>query len=207
MVHHEEVCLGCWYARSTGGWWNGSWKDFHLGCSCNHLPIADWESCTGVATVHLIGEYHWRVGDYGAQRLSRYRHWRIGLVSAREIQFCAPPPVWGPDYTTSWASSTCISPGTNPGGYNACSGRDLQDCHWQHDTWNWFLTGQLVAGQKCKSHPRGSGNQYWRPIKPREYPACAVWYHNIQNEPIKQRPTLLLSKECWDFRWVTSVQD
>jgi len=56
MVHCEEVGFGYWYARSTGGGWNGSWKDFHLGCSGNALQIGYWESCNGVATVHFMGE-------------------------------------------------------------------------------------------------------------------------------------------------------
>jgi len=53
LVHREEMGLGCWYARSTGGVWNGSWKDFHLSCSGNALHTGDWESCNRVATVHF----------------------------------------------------------------------------------------------------------------------------------------------------------
>jgi len=147
--------LRCWYARSTGGRWNRSWKDFHLGCSGNTLQIGDWESRNGVVTIHFIGEYPWRVGDCSAQWLSRHCRWRMGVVSTPEIEFCATPPVGDPDNTTSWASSTYIGPWTNLGGHNARSGRDLQDCHRRDDTWNQFQTGQHVASRKCESHPRG----------------------------------------------------
>ena len=48
LVHGEEVGVGCWYARSTGGGWNGSWKDFHLGGSSNDMQTADWGGSNGV---------------------------------------------------------------------------------------------------------------------------------------------------------------
>jgi len=119
LVYHEVMGLGCWYAMSTGGRWNGSWKDFHLACSSNALQIGDWESRNGVATFHFMGEYPWRVGDFGAQQLSRHCRWRPWVVSAPEIEFCAPPPVGDPVNTTPWGSSTDLSPWTNPGGNNA----------------------------------------------------------------------------------------
>jgi len=72
LLLHEEMRLGCWYARSTGGGWNGSWKDFHLSCSGNAFQIGDLESCQGVATVHLMGEYPWRLSDFCAKRLSQH---------------------------------------------------------------------------------------------------------------------------------------
>jgi len=40
IIHCEVVGLGYWYARSTGGGWNRSWKDFHLGGSSNDMQIA-----------------------------------------------------------------------------------------------------------------------------------------------------------------------
>jgi len=96
LVHREEIGFGCWYARSAGGGWDRSWKDFHLGCTGNALQIGDWESCNVVSTVHFMGEYPWRVGDFGAKQLSRHCRWRTGVVSAPEIEFCAPPPVGNP---------------------------------------------------------------------------------------------------------------
>jgi len=124
LVHREEVGLGYWYARSTGGGWTGSWKDFHLGCSGNALQIGNWESCNLVATVHFMGEYPWIVGDFGAQQLSWHCQWRTSVVSAGEIEFCALPAVGDPDNNTSRASCTCISPWTNLDGYHAWSCRD-----------------------------------------------------------------------------------
>jgi len=47
-------------------------------------------------------------------------------------------------------------------GYNAWSGRDLEDCHRWDDTWNQVQTRQLVARKKYESHPRGSDHQYCR---------------------------------------------
>jgi len=179
------MSLRCWYARSTGGRWNGSWKDFHLGGSGNALQIGDWESCNVVATVQFMGEYLWRVGDFVAQRLSWHCEWRTGAVSAPEIEFCAPPPVGNPVNTTPWASSTDLIPWTNPGGNNARSGWDLEKCYRWDDTWNRFETRQLIAHRKCESDPQGSEHQCWRARKPMDYPPCFVWYLNIQSKTIK----------------------
>jgi len=153
-----------------------------------------------------MGEYPRRVGDFGGQWLSRHCRWRAGVVSAAEIEFCALPPVGDPDNTASRTSSTYIGPWTNLGGNNAWGCRDLQDCHRQDNTWNRFETSQLVAPQKCVSHPQGSEHQYWWARKPMEYPPCVIRYLNIQSETIKQWLTLTLCMEFWDFWWVSLVQ-
>ena len=141
--------------------------------------IGDWESCNGVATVHFIGEYPWRVGHFGGQRLFWHCWCRAGVVSAPEIEFCALLPVGDPNNTASAASCTYIGPRTNLSVHDAWSGSDLQDCHGRDDTWNWFQTRQLLACQNCESHSRGSENQYWGAGKPMEYLPCMVWYINI----------------------------
>jgi len=170
-------------------------------------PLVCWECCNGVATVRFVGEYPWRVGDFGTQLLSRHCRWRTAVVSPPVIEFCAWLSVGDPVNTTSRASSSCISPWTNPGHYNAQSGWHLQDCHRWDDTWNRFETRQLVAPGKWTSHPPESEQQYWWAGKPMEYPRCVVWYLNIQSETIKQRPILILCVEFWDFWWVPSGQD
>jgi len=207
LVHREEMGVGYWYARSTGGGWNGSWKDFHPGCCSNDLQTADWESRNGFATVHFMGEYPCRVGDFGGQWLSRHCRWTTGVVSAPEIEFCAPPPVGDPDNTASRTSSTYIGPWTNLGGHNARGCRDVQDCHRRNDTGNPIQTRQHVALQEYESHLRGSEYQYLPAGKPMQYPPCVIWYLNIQSETIKQWPTLTLFLEFWDFWWVSSMQD
>jgi len=185
LVHYEEVGLGCWYARSTGGGYDGSWKDFHLRCSGNALEIRDWESCNVVATVHFMGEYPSRVGDFGTQRLSQHCRLRTGVVSTPEIELCDPTHVGDTDNTTSQVSSTCISPWTNLGGFNARSGRDHQDCHRRDDTSNLIQTGQLVPLRKCESHQWESQYWYWWVGKPMQYAPGVVWYLNTQSETIK----------------------
>jgi len=199
LVYREEMSLGCYYARSTGGGWNVSWKDFYLGCSCNALQIGDWESCNGVATVHGMGEYRWTVGDFGGQQLSQHCRWRVGVVSTQDIEFCAPEPVGDPDNTPSQASSTYIGPWTNLGGHNAQSCRVHQDCHRRDDTWNRFPTCQLVAQRKCESQPQESERHDWWARKLMEYPPCVVWYLIIHSETINQWQTLTLSEGFWDF--------
>jgi len=77
------------------------------------------------ATVHCMGEYGWRVGDFGGQRHFQHCRWRTRVVSAPEIKFYAPPAVGDPEKTAYRASSTCISPWTNLGGYHAWNGKDL----------------------------------------------------------------------------------
>jgi len=140
QVHREEMGLGCCYARCTGGGWNESWKDFHLGCSGNALQIGHWESCDGVATVHFMGEYPRRVGDCGSQWLSRHCWWSAGVVSAAEIEFCAPPSVGDAVKTTRLGSSTDFSASINPGGDNSRSAWDLRKCYQREDTSNRFQT-------------------------------------------------------------------
>jgi len=125
LVHCEEMCFGCWYAWSTGGRRNETWKDFHLACSSNGLQIGNWDSWNGVATVDVMGEYPWKVHDFGAQSLSRHCRWRTGVVSTAEIEFYSQLPVGDTDNTTWWALSTYIGPWANLGGHNARGGRDL----------------------------------------------------------------------------------
>jgi len=199
MVHGEEVGSGCWYARITGGRWNGSWKDFYLSCSSNDFQIGDWESCNGVATVHFMGEYPWRVFNFGLEGLSWYCWWRTGVLSAPAIEFCILLSVGDSDNSTSQVSSTWMSPRTYPGHYNAQSGRNFQHCHQQNDAGNKFQSGQLVACRKWESHPQEFEHQYCSARNQLEYPTCVVWYLNIQIETIKQWPTFLLCKEFCDF--------
>jgi len=199
--------LGCWYARSTGGWWNGSWKDFHLSCSGNALQIGDLESCNGVATVHFMGEYPWTVGDFGIQWLTWHCRWRTGVESAPELELCIPPPVGDPENTTSWAYSTYICPSTSLGGNNAGRVGEFQYCHRRDDTWNRFHTRQLVGHRTWESHLLGFQYHYWRAGNPMQYPPFVVWYLNIQRETIKQWPVLTLFLEFWDVWWISSIQD
>ena len=176
--------LSCWVMTSEP-FYILLMKDFHLSCSGNALQIGDWERCNGVATVHLMRQYLWRVGDFGAQQLSYYCRWRTRVVCTPEIELCAPLPVGDPVNTTTWASSTDLSPWTNLGANNAQSGWDRQKWHWQDDTWNWFQTRHLLACRTCKSHPRGAAHPYWGARKRMEYPPCVIWYLNIQSETIK----------------------
>jgi len=39
-----------------------------------------------------------------------------------------------------------------------------------------------------------------------EHQPCVVWYLDIESESSKERPTLTLVMEIWDFWWVSSVQ-
>jgi len=40
-----------------------------------------------------------------------------------------------------------------------------------------------------------------------EYPSCVVWYLNMESKTIKQRPTLTLFMEFWNFWWLSWVWD
>jgi hypothetical protein len=64
------------------------------------------------------------------------------------LEFCSLASVGDPDNSTSGESSTCISPRTDPGRYNALSGRNFKDCHQRNYMWNKFQSGQLVACRK-----------------------------------------------------------
>jgi len=207
MVHSKEMGMGFWYARSTGGTWNGAWQDFHLSGNTNNMQTADSENCNGVTVVDSVGEYPWRVGEYGTEQLSLDYRWRTGVVSGAETEFSAQPPSQGPVNSTAGASSANISLGTNPGDDNAWSCRDVQECHRRDDICNRCQTGELVAHGICISHPRGSEHQYWRAGKLMEYPPCFICYPNIESKTIKQWPTPTLFMEFWDFWWVQSVQD
>jgi len=138
LVNREEMGLGCWCASSTRVRRNGLWKDFHLSCSGNDLLIGDWGSYNGVATVHFMGEYPWKVGDCAIQWHSQHCWWRMGTVNVPEIEFCAPLPVGDPENSTRQASSSGIIPWLNRGFCLAWSGRHLTDSHWWEDRWNQF---------------------------------------------------------------------
>jgi len=47
-----------------------------------------------------------------------------------------------------------------------------------------FKLVNLLHSENCKSHIRGSELKYWQAGKWMEYPACVVWYLNIQSETI-----------------------
>ena len=129
------------------------------------------------------------------------------MVSFAETQFSAPAPFRDPINSTTAPSSHIISLWTNPGGHKAKSCCDVQKCHQREDIWNRFQTHQLIASGKCKSHPRGSEHQYWRARKPMEHPPCVLWYLNIDSKTIKERQTITLFMEFWDFGWVSSGRD
>jgi len=146
-------------------------------------------------------------GEYGLKWLSRDYGWRTRVVSIAQAQFSAPPHCRDAEYSPSWASSTYSSLWTNLGGCNAHSGRNIQECHWQDNLWNWFQTGEHVPCGKCESHPAESETQYWQPGKLTDYPPCFLWYVKPQHETIKQRPTLIQFMEFWDFWWAPFEQD
>jgi len=100
-----------------------------------------------------MGEYPWRVGDFGAKLVSQHCRWRGRVVSAPEIEFCAPPPVGDLVNTTPTGSSTDPSPWTNPGDNNAQSGWDLQQCNGPDDTWNRFQTRQTYCMPQMQISP------------------------------------------------------
>jgi len=199
MVHCEEVGLGYWYARRTGGGRNGAWKDCHIGGSSNDMQIAEWESCNGVTAVDFVGEYHWRVGSSGTERLSCDYRRRTGVASVAGTQFSAPPPFRNPVNSTAGPCSANIGLWTNPGGNNARSCGDVHKCHWRDDIWNHLQPHQLVAHWKCESEVRRSEQQDSQAGTPIEGPPCVIWYRTIESETIKQRPTLTLFMQFWDF--------
>jgi len=148
MVQHQEMAMGFRYARSAGGRWNGSWPNFYVSGSSYDMQIADQEGCYGVAAGNYVGEYPWRVGEYGSEWLSWDYRWRMGVVSIGETEFSALPLFRNPDNSTLGASSVDIRRWTNAGGHNARSGSDIQMCHWRVDIWNQCPTGGIVAGGK-----------------------------------------------------------
>jgi len=125
MVYCEEIGLGVRYTRSSSGRRNGSWHDFYLSGSRHERQIADWEGCFEVATVNFVGEYSWRVSQYGAEQLSWDDQWRFRVVSSAETEFSTLLALGDPDHSTSGVSSTYCSPGTNPGNHNVRSGSDI----------------------------------------------------------------------------------
>jgi len=199
--------LGFGYARSSGGRWNGSWQDFCLGGSSCDMQIADWESCYGVAAVNFVGEYPWRVGEYGTEWLSQEYWWRMGVVSIAETEFCASLPFRDPHNSTLGASSTDMSPWTNLSGHSARSGTDIQDNHRSDDLWNQLQPSKHVEDGKCDSPRWGSEQEYWWAGKHMKYPPCFISYHNIRSDTIKQWAIVILFLEFWDFWWAPSLQD
>jgi hypothetical protein len=150
------------------------------------LEIGAGEISNGVAAVHCMAEYPWRVSDFGEQQLSLNSMRSKGVLSALFINYCTPPPLGDTDNNTSSASSTIISPYSNLGGNNALCRRDLQDYHGWDDSWNQSVTDQLVARGKCKSHKWRSEHHYGQAGKLMEYPPCVEWSLIIQCKTIKQ---------------------
>jgi len=153
MVHCDGMGMIFWYARSAAGGWNGAWQDFPLSGSSNDTQTADWESCNGVTAVDFVGEYPWGVGEYRTEQLSWDDRWRTGMVSIVEAESSASPLFKDPVNSTAGAYSANIILWTNPGGDNAWSCRDIQECNRWDDIWNQLQTHQLIAHGKCNSHP------------------------------------------------------
>ena len=175
MVLWEKMGLGFRPAGSAGGRWNESWQDFLLSGSGHDMQIADWEGCYGVAAINFQGEYPRTVRQNGTEWWS-WDYWcRMGVVPIPETQFSTLLPFRDPDKSASQASSTYISPLTNPTEHNARSGWDIHQCHVRDDIWNLFQTAEHVALGKCESHPWGSELQFWWAGKPVEYPHCFIW--------------------------------
>jgi len=162
MVHCEEVGLGFWHARSTGGGWNGSWQDYYFRGSGNDMQTDDWEGCNAVAVVNCAGEYLRRAGECGTEWHCWESLWRTGVVSVTEASFSALPPHGDAANSSSGVSSAYISAWTDPGDDNTPSCRDIQACHHQDDTLTQFQTHWFVACGWCKSYQRGSEYQDWR---------------------------------------------
>ena len=145
MVHCKEKGLGFTYARGAGGRWTWSWWGFYICGSSYDMQIADWEGDDEVASVDFFGEYCWRVGKYSTEQLSRDNQQRTGVVAVAESEFNVSLPFSATDNTPSGSSNTDFNHWTNPGGHYACSGRDVYECQWEDDIWNWFPSGEHVA--------------------------------------------------------------
>jgi len=149
IVHCNK--LGVWfrYTRCAGRRWYGSWQNSYHSGSSNAMQTADWEGCFGVAVVNIVGEYPWRVGEYRAERLSWDNQWWTGVVSMPENKYSALWSFQDQEISTSMSSCAYFSPCTNAGCHNTLSGRDIQECHWWNDIWNWVQIGVCSVCRRC----------------------------------------------------------
>jgi len=153
MVCCDEMGLDFRYARSAGGRPNGSWQDFYPGVSGCNMQIPGWKGCCGVTTINIVGEYPWKVGEYGTEWLSQDFWWRTGVVSVAETAFSASPPFRDP-YDSTWGEASAdFRPWMSRGGPNAWSGSANQECHWQDDIFsNFKLVNWLQAENAYLTH-------------------------------------------------------
>jgi len=129
------------------------------------------------------------MGEYDSECLSLNYLWIMRMVSFAESEFNSSPLFTDPVNSHSGASSAYFGPGTNCGCNNACSSRDIEQCHQWYDLTTIDWTVELVRYGKCKCHPQVSEYQYCKAGRRTKYPAHFIRYGNIQSEMLKQWPT------------------